>query len=60
MTGDTMVVIVNEEDLELSEYVIAQEQLSELPRGTPLNWWVEATLPDGSVVSSETFVHQLE
>ncbi|MCP4654395.1 MAG: hypothetical protein GY856_03140 [bacterium] len=59
-TGDTMVVVVSEADLELSEYLIPQEKLPELPRDATLYWRLEATLPDGSLVTSDTFVSQLE
>ena len=55
-----LAVVAQAQDLEQSEFQVPSESLAGLGAGAELYWRVEAVQPDGSSVSSETFVSQLE
>lgn len=46
--------------LDESSYVVPADRFDGVSSGTTIFWQVEATLTDGSVVESETFIVQLE
>ena len=52
--------LVRERELERPEFTVPEESLSELPSGAKILWRVEALLPDGRRISSETFVARIE
>jgi len=53
-------VLVREEGLTESRYTLPAHALAELDSGTELLWHVEAVLPDGSRVASQTFRVRIE
>jgi len=53
-------IVAQVDALEGQEYLVPAEKLAELPTGARLYWRVEAHLPDGSHVVSDTFSVRLE
>lgn len=51
--------VATRRDLTEPMYLVPADRLARLPRGTRLLWQVEATLPDGQSLTSETFTTSL-
>ena len=60
VSADGTRTLVQEEAWPEASYRIAPQLLSELDPGTRLLWRVQARLPDGTSISSVTFIHELE
>ena len=60
VTTEELTVIDQVTGLEATTYLVPEDRLQELSPGATIFWQVEATLSDGAVVESETFIVQLE
>lgn len=60
VTTGRLEVLVREERLIESRYRLPREAMDALPPGSVLLWQIEATLPDGSRLPSQTFRARLE
>ena len=60
VTAEDLRPIAAVRDLEVAQFPIPAERLSALPAGAKLLWQVEARLPDGGRVRSDTFVVRLQ
>lgn len=60
VTTAELAVLADETGLRESEYLVPEDRLEEVAPGAMILWQIEARLPDGSVVASETFENELE
>lgn len=59
VTTRELQVLATTEDLETNEWVVPAGELVRLDAGTTVLWQVDATLPDGGHITSDTFPVQL-
>jgi len=57
---DDLEVIARARGLERPEFTVPADRLANLPPGAELLWRIEATLPDGRRIPTETFIHRIE
>jgi hypothetical protein len=60
VTTEDLRVLTTVEDLTVPELVIERERLATLPPGATVLWQVDAALPSGERVSSQTFVVRVQ
>jgi hypothetical protein len=60
VTTDDLRVLATAEDLTVPELVVERERLTSLPSGARVLWQVDAALPSGERVSSQTFVVRVQ
>jgi hypothetical protein len=60
VTDETLRTLDRASGLETPEHVLSAEALEQIPPGARILWRVEATLPDGSVENSRTFLSRIE
>lgn len=60
VTDENLRTIHKADDLEAARSTITPDALASVPPSGHVLWRVEATLPDGTVVASETFVARIE
>jgi hypothetical protein len=60
VAAEDLTTVARATDLETPEYVVPVSALSQIPTGGRIVWQVDATLPDGRVIASPTFVTTLK
>ncbi len=60
VTAEDLRILDTASGLSSPEYTVPAERLQGLPEGAKVFWQVEATLPDGSVVQSRTFIAEVK
>lgn len=60
VTTEDLRVVSSQADLDAPEYLVPDDALREVPPGARVLWQVEAELPDGGTVASQTFVVRLQ
>lgn len=60
VTTEDLRVVASQGDLDAPEYLVPNDALREVPPGARLLWQVEAELPDGGTVASQTFAVRLQ